>query len=109
MNHSILGTIRNGRLEFDEPLDWPEGQRVAVLPREDGEPVGTIPPRITLPSGQIVYFNGSPEHTRLLVEQMDRGEALEMTPEEEAEWNDALKWSDDYTRNAVRKDMGLDK
>jgi hypothetical protein len=76
MEHAILGTIRNGRVELDGATNWPEGQRVAVVPHEDGEPVGTIPPVIELADGQVVYFNGSPEHIKLLVEQMDRREPL---------------------------------
>jgi hypothetical protein len=39
MMHSMWGTIHDGKVEFAEPLDLPEGARVllTVLPKDDDE------------------------------------------------------------------------
>jgi hypothetical protein len=90
MTEPIFGTIRNGRVELDSPIDWPDGQRVAILPHLDGEPVGTELPEPELPVGRIVPYNGGPEHDKLLAEQMGR-DPIERKPEEEAAFEKALR------------------
>jgi len=30
--HEIIATLRNGHLELPEPVDWPDGTRVRVVP-----------------------------------------------------------------------------
>jgi hypothetical protein len=105
----VLGTLKDGRIVLDEQPDWPEGQRVWVMPGLDDEPPGTVLPWVCLPDGRRVPINGSPEHDQLLAQQMGEIEPVEMTPEEEARWHSDLKWIGDYTLEAVRKDMGLDQ
>ncbi len=105
----MLGTLKDGRIVLDEQPDWPEGQRVWVMPGLDDEPLGTVLPWVRLPDGRRVPFNGTPEHSCLLAEQMDELEPLPMTSEEEARWQADLKWIGDYTLEAVRKEMGLDR
>lgn len=104
----VLRTLKAGRIVLDEQPDWPEGQRVWVMPGLDDEPPGTVLPWIRLPDGRHVPVNGTPEHSKLLAEQMREGEPVEMTPEEEARWREDLKWIGDYTVEAVRKQMELD-
>ena len=31
----ITGTVRNGQVEFDEPVTWPDGTRVALVLDDD--------------------------------------------------------------------------
>ena len=69
---AVLGIYRHGRIELDEQPEWPDGQRVAILVHLEDEPIGTGVPRVELPDGRIVPFNDSPEHCKLLAEQMDR-------------------------------------
>jgi hypothetical protein len=86
----VLGTLKSGRIVLDEQADCAEGQRVAVLPHLDGEPVGTIQPCVELPDGKAVPFNGTPEHFKLLEEQMGRPYPVESMPEEAADFDNAL-------------------
>jgi hypothetical protein len=100
---AIFGTIRNGRVELDAPADWPDGQRVAVLPHLDGEPVGTELPRIELPDGRVVPFNGNAEHFKLLADQMGRPIPVETTPEDKASFDRALEETNRLYGDALKR------
>lgn len=100
---AVLGIYRNGRIELDEQPEWPDGQRVAILVHLDGEPIGTGVPRVELPDGRMVPFNDSPEHCKLLGEQMVRPNPIEWTPEEEASFSAALEDMDRLYRGGLRK------
>jgi hypothetical protein len=73
----LRAVVKEGRIELQAPQDWPEGTEVRIEPvsasigiRDEDWP--------TTPEGIA-------RHLAL----MDRGEPLEITPEEEAEWNAA--------------------
>ena len=34
--HAIKATFRNGQLELSEPVDWPDGMQVRVVPLTNG-------------------------------------------------------------------------
>ncbi len=74
----VLGTLKDGRIVLGERPDWPEGQRVWVLPGLNDEPPGTALPWVRLPDGRRVPINGSPEHNHLLVQQMAEFEPVEL-------------------------------
>jgi hypothetical protein len=44
MNAMLKGFIRNGRVEVDEPMDWPDGTEVVVAPESTVRDDGPAPP-----------------------------------------------------------------
>jgi hypothetical protein len=65
---TIKATIRNGRIELEEPLDLPEGTEVQItVPESDNEPM-------------------SPEEIDRILDAMDRMEPLQMSDAELAAW-----------------------
>jgi hypothetical protein len=101
------GTFRNGRVELDSAVDWADAARVEVTRLSksqqptngrDGEPAWGMD------EGDD---QDTPEFRAWLIAQMDSFAPLELTPEEEAEWEASRQWIKDYTIAAVRKQMGL--
>ena len=43
MSAVLKGVIRNGRVVVDEPMDWPEGTAVVVVPEATGRDDGPVP------------------------------------------------------------------
>jgi hypothetical protein len=64
---SGVGTIRNGHVEFEKPIEWQSGPRVRVIPEE--EPFGI--PEEDWPT--------TPEGIRELLAKIDALEPLELT------------------------------
>ncbi len=92
----VHGTFRNGRVELDEPVDWPDGSRVEVS--AESESIGM----------REEDWPQTPEGIAALVARMEAFEPLEFTPEEEAEIAAARQAVREVTIAAVRKKMGLD-
>jgi hypothetical protein len=92
---SAVGMIRNGRVEFDKPIEWQSGTRVRVTPEE--EPFGI--PEEDWPT--------TLEGIQELLAKIDALEPLELTPEEEAEIEAARAEVRRVTLDAMRKQMGL--
>jgi hypothetical protein len=71
--NTILGVVKNGRVEVDTPPDWPDGTPVRV--------------ELGL-SGHAEYDDEMPETPEEIEERIRRLEAIEpvMTPEEDAAW-----------------------
>ena len=107
--NEIEGTYRNGHVELTAPVNWPDGTPVTVQPQQyDDDPAGTRLPSVQLSDGRVVSWSDTPEFRRALLEQMDRREPVELTPQEEAEWRAAKTWIKEHTIAAVRREMGLD-
>lgn len=72
--NTILGVVKNGRVEIDAPPDWPEGSLVHVE-------LGV--------NGSVTLDDEQPETPEEIEERIRRLEAIEpaMTPEEEAAWH----------------------
>ena len=105
----IQGTYRDGRIELDSAVDWPDGIQVTVQPQlEDDEPVGTKLPSVRLADGTILSWSNTAQFRSALLAQMDGREPVELTPEEEAEWQAARNWIRNHTVAAVRREMGLE-
>lgn len=68
-----LATFRQGQIEFDSGVDWPEGTRVEVLPIES---VGM----------NEADWPTTPEGIAGLLKRMDEREPLEMSDTEYAAW-----------------------
>jgi hypothetical protein len=113
----VVGVYRNGRVEIDGPLDWPEGATVVVMldghaathrngtarPADDPDPEGD-------PSFHMMReedWPTTPEGIAALIERWKEHEPPILTPEEEA---DLAAWRAEMKRfniEAVRKQMGL--
>ncbi len=106
--NSIHGIYRDGHIELDSAVSWPDGFPVTVQPCLDEEPAGTRLPSIQLPDGTILLWSNTPEFRAALMAQMDRREPVELTPEEEAHWHADQQWIRAYTMEAVRREMGLE-
>jgi len=105
----ILGIYRRGHIEVAGPVAWPDGTQVTVHPcADDEDPPGTYYPSVQLPDGTVLPWSDSPEFRQALIEQMDRREPVELTAEEEAEWQAARQWIKKYTIACVRREMGLE-
>lgn len=104
----IQGTYRDGRIELESSVDWPDGIHVTVHPHiDDGEPPGTRLPLAHLADGTILSWSDTPGFREALIAQMDRREPVELTPDEEAEWCAARHWIREHTLATVRREMGL--
>lgn len=44
MSAVLKGFIRNGRVEMNEPMDWPDGTEVVVAPKGTVQDDGPVPP-----------------------------------------------------------------
>jgi hypothetical protein len=73
---AILGTVHNGQIVADQPVEWPEGCRVVIEPAAKEETLGI----------REENWPTDPEGIARLLALMDQIEPVEMTPEEEAAW-----------------------
>jgi hypothetical protein len=73
---AIMGTVRNGQIIVDQPIEWPDGCRVVIEPVAKEETLGI----------RDEHWPTDAEGIARLLELMDKIEPLEMTPEEEAAW-----------------------
>jgi hypothetical protein len=80
-NKALTGTWKDGQIQLDQPVDWPEGRRVVITPQEtqEGEWLGITEEE----------WPRTPEALADWLKWLDSIEPIEMTPEEEA---DALAW-----------------
>jgi hypothetical protein len=78
---TIMGTVHNGTIIADQPIEWPEGFRVIIKPAAEEEALGI----------REEDWPTDPEGIARLLALMDQIEPLEMTPEEEAAWEAARK------------------
>ena len=107
--NEIQGIYEDGRVSLSSAVDWPDGTQVSVQPCLDEEPIGTILPSVCKADGSCLPWADTPEFRQALVAQMDSREPVELTPAEEAEWLAAREWIKEYTVQAVRREMGLER
>jgi hypothetical protein len=75
----LTAIVKNGKIELEAPVDWPEGTEVRV------EPVPVVPS-----SGiRDDDSSDSPEMIARDLALMDQIEAMEFTDEEQASWDAA--------------------
>jgi hypothetical protein len=77
---TVTGTWKNGRIILDSPTDWPNGCRVIIEPVPDADNLGI----------REEDWAETPEAIAEWLRWYDSLEPLLMTPEEEANWQDAL-------------------
>jgi hypothetical protein len=98
----IIGTYKDGHIELDAPVAWPQGMKVEVAPADES---GRPTPSLGLDERTWVE---TPENRAALIASMEAYDPPDMTPEEWADWEAGLKWIGDYTKEAVRREMGLE-
>jgi hypothetical protein len=94
---TMTGTYRDGRIELDAPVDWPEGKRVYI---SGSEPGGRFLTDETWPD--------TPEGRAALAERMRTFEPVELSSEDEAEIAAAREAVRRVTLEAVRNKTGLE-
>ena len=100
----IKGVYKNGHVELTTPVDWPEGYEVDVLPhRANGDEPGKE--KWGMDESE---WPTTPEGIEALIARMDSREPVELSPEDLHEWDEALHFFGEYTREQVRKQMGLE-
>ena len=91
----VFATYREGRIILDEPVNWPDGSRLAVFPA-------------AAMTGLVESQWPDSEETRAaVVERIDAIQALELTEEDEAEIAASRQVVRQASIEAVRKQMGL--
>ncbi len=103
----IMGTVRNGKIEPDEPMDWPDGHRVIIGDAEadfdfmrNGEPEFEF-----LPDD----WPDTPENRAELLRRIDAFQPLGLTAEEEARIEAAREEFKRVEIEAVRRQMGFEE
>jgi hypothetical protein len=86
--NAMKGTLKNGHIVLDGPTHWPEGCRVIVEPERTNQLGGGLTEE-DQPE--------DPEAIKKWLAEFDAIPPLEMTPEEEAEWQAARQAIKDYT------------
>jgi hypothetical protein len=79
--NAIKGVFRNGQIVMKEPVDWPEGTELRIEPADEPTSYGL----------RDEDWPTTPEGIARHLALMDQIQPLEMTPEEEAEWEAARK------------------
>jgi hypothetical protein len=90
---AILGTIHNGQIVPDQPVEWPEGCRVVIEPAAKVETLGL----------RDEDWPTTPEGIARLLALMEDIEPLEMTPEEEAAWQADRKARKEWEKASFEK------
>lgn len=96
--NAIKGTWKNGQIVLDEKADWPEGSRVLVEPAMQEETLGI----------REEDWPTTPEGIAEWLKWWESIEPIEMSPEEEAEWQAARQAVKEYTiANQHKRIKGL--
>jgi hypothetical protein len=80
--NALQGTVRNGQVVFDEPVELPEGMRVEVLPVDAGRPMVGM---------REEDWPTTAEGIAALLARMDKVEPGWLSPEDDAAWRTALR------------------
>jgi hypothetical protein len=84
----LKGMIENGQVILDEPAGLPNGTQVAVVPIGQAPTMGM----------REEDWPMTPEGIAALLARMDSREPLNMSPEEEARWKQALQEEKEYEK-----------
>jgi hypothetical protein len=93
---AIRGRYMDGTVVLDTPADWPNGIEVVVEPAPTAEAFGI----------RDDEWPTTPEGIAALLARMDQFEAIEITPEEEADISAWRKKINEYT--IAHMDDGID-
>lgn len=93
--NEVPGTYREGRVDLDGAVDWPDGSRVSVIPALRA--VGL----------REAEWADTPENRAVLLARLDAIEPLVVTPHDEARVTEALEASREISIRRVQEQMGL--
>ena len=85
---AVKGIVKNGQIVVGEPLDWPDGTEVIVRQVAEEETFG-VPEEDR---------QDTPEAIAAWIQWFDSIEPLQMTPEEEAEWQAARQAQKEFEK-----------
>lgn len=91
----IKSFVKNGRIELAAPADWPEGCKVLIKPEPDS-------PIVMMTEEEQ---GDDPESVARWLAAFDALPPLQMTSQEEADWQAWRQKVKDYTIEAVRRQM----
>jgi hypothetical protein len=86
-----LATFRNGQVQFDDAVDWPDGTRLEVAPA------------VTTVGQDESPWPETPEEKEAWVEWLRNLEPFDMTPEELEAFETNLKTSKEIQKELLRK------
>jgi hypothetical protein len=92
---AIMGTIRNGQIVADQPVEWPDGCRVIIEPAAKEETLGI---------GEEDWPT-TPETLAEWLAWFDSLEPVALAPEEEADWKAWRQRIKEYTVANMDKDI----
>jgi hypothetical protein len=92
----ITATWKDGQIQPDEPVDWPEGCRLSIEPVEFETEIGM----------REEDWSNTPEAIAEWLRWYDSLEPLEFTPQEEADISAWRKKVKDYTLANMGKSLG---
>jgi predicted DNA-binding antitoxin AbrB/MazE fold protein len=99
----VTATYRDGQLVPDEPIHLPEGQKVFLAVAADAQSVHSLDCR-----PEEAHWIDDPVLNKQRAEAINALEPLEVTPEEEAEFEAFRQQVKKYTLDAMRQEKGLD-
>src|SRR5690348_7157500 len=86
--NAVKATYRNGQIVPQEPVDWPDGTELFIEPLPHAESLGM----------REEDWPTDPEGIARHLALMDQIEPLEMTPEEEAQWQAARQAQKEFEK-----------
>lgn len=84
---AIMGTVRNGQIVADRPIEWPEGFRVIIEPAMKEETLGI----------REEDWPTTPEALAEWLDWFDSLEPIQLASEEEADWKAWRQKIKEYT------------
>jgi hypothetical protein len=103
MTQSTTAVYRDGQLVLETPVDWPDGQKVFVTAVSSPETnLYDVRP-------EEAGWSDDPGEIQARIERLRSIEPWEMTPEEEKGWLEFREQVKQYTLDAIRKEMGLQR
>lgn len=105
-----LATFRNGQVQFDAAVDWPEGTRLEVAPAatkaKAAEPIEDLAGSAIASEPKTVFelsWPETPEQKADWLEWLKNLEPFDMTPEELDAFEANLKVSKEIQKELLRK------
>lgn len=95
---TILGTVHNGQIIADQPVEWPEGCRVVIEPAANKEREETLGIREE-------DWPTTPEALANWLAWFDSLEPVKLSAEEEADWEAWRQKIREYTIANMDKDI----
>jgi hypothetical protein len=97
---TLKGTVKQGRIALSEPMDWPEGTEVRVSPVPESANGSDEP------DASLDEQNDDPESVAKWIAEFNSIPPLQMSPQEEADWQAARAAQRAYEMTLIDRDLG---